>query len=71
MDVEAYTGYVISVQACNDPKLCSDLSESIPVTTKIGGMCLTEEGNNEKFLVNWFLGILFVEKTRQQLFNSF
>ena len=42
LDVEAYTGYVISVQACNDPKLCSELSESIPVITKIGGMCLKE-----------------------------
>lgn len=38
LEVEAYTGYVISVQACNDPKLCSELSEPIPVTTKIGGM---------------------------------
>ncbi|EFX83323.1 hypothetical protein DAPPUDRAFT_100606 [Daphnia pulex] len=36
LEVEAYTGYVISVQACNDPKLCSELSEPIPVTTKIG-----------------------------------
>ncbi|KAK4036667.1 cytokine receptor isoform X2 [Daphnia magna] len=40
MDVESYSGYVISVQACNSPnnspKLCSDLSESVSVKTQIG-----------------------------------
>lgn len=37
MDVESYTGYVISIQACNKATLCSELSEPISVQTQIGG----------------------------------
>lgn len=46
MDVESYSGYVISVQACNSPnnspKLCSDLSESVSVKTQIGGLYISK-----------------------------
>ena len=39
MEVESYSEYVISVQACNGPALCSEQSESISVKTQIGGLC--------------------------------
>lgn len=56
MDVESYSGYVISVQACNSPnnspKLCSAFSESISVKTQIGGPYISKNIYSQVELVS-------------------